>query len=205
MLVPLQTLPLLTCSYVCRHIDHAGFSPSKQVRFTVTKFLRPSTTRRAGSTPHGGENGQLARGRDRCRIAVPSHKRTLPHLSPAAAWPRAAAGPAGACRPAATRPHGPAASGSIAPPARPLQSYVPKHVARFVQLPTQLQGPCHRAPTTPRQPHWREVCAGCAARCLRCKTEQQKRSPGDSRAARRTGAGCKCVKLGHESVVAPGP
>ena len=63
-----------------------------------------------------------------------------PHLSPAAAWPRAAAGRAGAYRRAATRPHAPAASGSIAPPAHPPSSQPPVHVIRVpLQLPARSQ------------------------------------------------------------------
>ncbi len=48
------------------------------------------------------------------------------HLSRAAAWPRAAAGRAGACRRAARPPRGPAASGSSAPPA-PAARHHPRH------------------------------------------------------------------------------
>ena len=65
------------------------------------------------------------------------------HLSRAAAWRRAGAGRAGACRRAAMRPRAPAASGSTGPPARaarePEQARPQVHSPQTHPLPVQTQ------------------------------------------------------------------
>jgi len=66
------------------------------------------------AAPAGPRGKRVGRGRERG-----GGGRRGRHPSPGAAWPRAAAGRAGACRRAARPPRGPAASGSTAPPGAP--------------------------------------------------------------------------------------